>query len=85
MADFDIHIDPELCSGCSCCIMACPVNIEIQPSCAEGIAPKSNEVLLRAINGVCCVLNLNLCKEIDGECGVCEAVCPNGALKLIKK
>lgn len=85
MAEIEITVDPELCSGCCSCVLVCPVNIEIEPHCADGIAPKTNDVLLRVINGACRVLHLDQCKEITGECGLCEAICANGALKIIKK
>ncbi|MFX1295954.1 MAG: 4Fe-4S binding protein [Promethearchaeota archaeon] len=85
MAEFEIKVDPELCSGCCTCVHACPVNIEIEPLCGEGIAPKTNKVILRVINGICQILNPELCKLKSGECGLCEIVCANGALKIKKK
>ena len=85
MAKFEIVINPELCNGCSTCVLACPVNIEIEPHCAQGIGPKTNDVILRVINGVCQVLHAELCKLHSEECGLCEAVCVNGALKIKKK
>ncbi|HUX98121.1 MAG TPA: 4Fe-4S binding protein [Candidatus Deferrimicrobium sp.] len=85
MVDSEIQVDPELCSGCCTCVLACPINIQIQPLCADGIAPKTNDVVLRVINGVCRVLNYDLCKAKNFSCGLCEALCPNGALKITKK
>ena len=85
MVDLEIKVDSDLCTGCSTCVLACPVNIEIEPQCAQGIAPKTNKVILRVINGVSTVLNLDLCKEHTQECGFCQAICANGALKIIKK
>ncbi|MHA1648945.1 MAG: 4Fe-4S binding protein [Candidatus Helarchaeota archaeon] len=81
MENSEIVVDPDLCSGCCTCVLACPVNREIEPLCAEGIAPKTNAVVLRVINGVCQVLNFDLCKGQE-KCGLCEALCPNGALKF---
>ncbi|MHA1266148.1 MAG: 4Fe-4S binding protein [Candidatus Helarchaeota archaeon] len=84
LAEYEIKVDPDLCSGCSSCVLACPVNREIEPLCAEGIAPKTNEVVLRVINGVCRVLNIDRCYVKSYECGLCEALCPNGAIKIVK-
>ncbi len=85
MADDEITVNPELCTGCCTCVLACPLNLEIEPLCAEGIAPKTNNVVLRVINGACRVLNPDLCKRKTFPCGLCEALCPNGALKIRKK
>jgi len=84
VAQFDIEIDPELCSGCCTCVLACPLNIQIEPLCGDGIAPRTNKVVLRVINGVCYPLNIDLCQAKSFECGLCENLCPNGALKIIK-
>lgn len=85
MVKFEIEVNQELCSGCSTCVLVCPVNIEIEPQCAQGIAPKTNKVILRVINGVCRVLHPDLCKLHSEDCGYCEAICANGALKILKK
>ncbi|NVM29578.1 MAG: 4Fe-4S binding protein [Candidatus Helarchaeota archaeon] len=85
MAEFEIKVDQELCSGCSSCVLACPINIEIEPHCADGIAPKTNDVVLRVINGVCRPLKIELCRDKTFKCGLCEEICANGALKIIEK
>jgi NAD-dependent dihydropyrimidine dehydrogenase PreA subunit len=85
VVESEIQVDPELCSGCCTCVLACPINIKIEPLCADGIAPKTNKVVLRVINGVCRVLNFDLCKAKSFQCGLCESLCPNGALKIVKK
>ncbi|MHA1129800.1 MAG: ATP-binding protein [Candidatus Helarchaeota archaeon] len=84
MVNFKIETNSELCSGCSTCVFACQVNREIEPICNEGIAPKTNKVLLRIINGHCHVLHPELCKGPE-LCGLCEELCPNGAIRLVKQ
>ena len=85
MAKLDITVDPELCSGCCTCVLACPINLKIEPLCEEGIAPKTNNVVMRVINGVCQPLNTHLCRAKTFKCGLCEQICPNGALKIIEE
>ncbi|NVM53387.1 MAG: 4Fe-4S binding protein [Candidatus Helarchaeota archaeon] len=85
MTEFEITVDHELCSGCSSCVLACPINIELEPQCADGVAPKTNDVVLRVINGVCCPLKIELCRNKTFKCDLCEQLCPNGALKIIEK
>jgi NAD-dependent dihydropyrimidine dehydrogenase PreA subunit len=85
MAKLNMKVDPELCSGCCTCVLACPINIKIEPLCEDGIAPKTNKVVMRVINGVCHPLNIGLCQAKKFKCNLCENVCPNGALKLIEE
>ncbi|MHA1594934.1 MAG: ATP-binding protein [Candidatus Baldrarchaeia archaeon] len=79
-----IEIDHRKCMGCGNCVAVCPANRKADPAVALSGAVFSDNVVLRVINGVACVINESLCLARVYDCSACMDVCPSGALKLTK-
>jgi ferredoxin len=84
-----LKIDPNKCTGCTQCILACPINLQIEPILKEGfIPPRSQgkkELVMRVINGVTTLIHPEYCynKEFDYECNKCVLICPTGAFQIV--
>jgi NAD-dependent dihydropyrimidine dehydrogenase PreA subunit len=78
-------VNIERCQGCSNCVMACPINQELDKRIIDGESPRTDDVVLRVKNGSCRVLNNKLCMQKSFVCKRCEEICPRGAIKVIEK
>ena len=83
-----LRIDTEKCTGCSQCILACPINLQIEPKLKLGIIPpisESKELVMRVIDGVNRLIHPEYCynKNFDYNCDRCVQICPTGAFQII--
>jgi 2-oxoglutarate ferredoxin oxidoreductase subunit delta len=65
-----IQIDEKLCKGCYYCIDACPKKVLAK---SEKLGPKGY-IIVEAINPDECI-----------ECGLCERICPDFAIRVNRK
>jgi ferredoxin len=79
--EYKVLVNPKLCMGCGNCCTACPVNREIDPDMGAGGTSVSCDVLMRIEKGKNVVLHNALCKG----CKICEEVCPNGAMNVVRR
>ena len=80
-------IHEELCFGCGNCVVACPVNVANDPhGAAVGLAPSSDKVILRVLNGVVVATNVHECRRLGKDkilCDVCIVTCPSKAIEFV--
>ena len=72
---YSLKIDEELCNGCGCCVIICPIHA----SKIDSGIPEYEDFIIQVKNGMAFVLNSELC---DG-CGDCLEICPQDAIELI--
>lgn len=75
---YELITHEEKCHGCGNCVVACPVNADIDPAVAGGKGPETDEVIMRVENGVVKILNGDMCRG----CGTCIESCPVDAIEL---
>lgn len=76
-----LQINPVLCMGCGTCAVACPVNKRIDYQLAAKGSSSSDDVIIRAENGLCRVLHEEKCTG----CKICEEQCPNKAIRVARE
>ncbi|TFF89257.1 MAG: 4Fe-4S dicluster domain-containing protein [Promethearchaeota archaeon] len=86
-----LKIDEKKCTGCTQCIFACPINLQIEPRLKLGVIPPQKEtepdLIMRVINGKTTLIHPEYCynKEFDFECNRCVQICPTGAFQIVEE
>lgn len=78
-------VDPERCTGCGNCVVACPANVALEPETATGATPRSTEVIFRVRDGRVELLNPDKCRRNPPwnlQCRVCEDSCYAGVVRV---
>lgn len=73
-----IILDETKCTGCSNCVVVCPVDASAEPNTASGKAARTEKTVFRVEDGICKIINLEKCRRFPPErmnCRVCEQAC----------
>lgn len=73
---FSVHVNPERCTGCGNCVVACPVDaLELYT-----LDPVTKEKIYEVRDG--CSVNIDIQHELCAGCGVCVEACPYDVISL---
>jgi 4Fe-4S ferredoxin len=73
---FAVHVNPERCTGCNNCVVACPVDaLELYT-----VDPVSKEKIYQVVDGLSVVIDFKT--ELCAGCGVCVEACPYDVITL---
>ncbi len=78
-------VDPDKCTGCCNCVIACPANVSIAPELASGSIAARDDLIFVVVNGKVKLLHPELCRRgppTKLECRVCEESCPAGIIRV---
>ncbi|MBD3229377.1 MAG: 4Fe-4S dicluster domain-containing protein [Candidatus Lokiarchaeota archaeon] len=84
-----LKINEKRCTGCTQCILVCPINLQIEPKLKQGVIPpkkdSKTDLIMRVINGKTTLIHPEYCynKDFDFECERCVKICPTGAFQII--
>ena len=80
-------VHPELCTGCSNCVVACPVDVANDPHGAGiGRAPTNDKVIFKVVEGKVVASNIKECRRFGKNkvlCYACIDPCPTGAIEFV--
>ncbi len=80
-------VHTELCTGCSNCVVACPVDVANDPKgAAIGCAPTNDRVIFRVVDGKVVASNIKECRRFGKNrvlCYACIDPCPTGAIEFV--
>ncbi|HLB70264.1 MAG: 4Fe-4S binding protein [Candidatus Methanoperedens sp.] len=80
-------VHTELCTGCSNCVVACPVDVANDPRGAgTGGAPTNDKVIFRVVDGKVVASNIKECRRFGKNrvlCYACIDPCPTGAIEFV--
>ncbi len=71
-------LDPDKCTGCGNCVIACPANVAIEPSIASGEASSSHKLVFVVVNGKVKLQHPEQCRRLPPtnlQCRICEESC----------
>ncbi|CFX19169.1 NAD(P)-binding domain [Syntrophomonas zehnderi OL-4] len=76
------YVDWDLCNGCGTCIDKCPTKkIKDEFDFGMGLRPAIHKLFPQAVPGKPYIDPLNCTKLTKDKCGICEKVCPTGAIR----
>ena len=74
---FVAHINPERCTGCGNCVVACPVDaLELHTA-----SPATREKIFRVKDGKSVLIAIK--GDLCAGCGVCIEACPYDVIRLV--
>ncbi|MHA1229027.1 MAG: (Fe-S)-binding protein [Candidatus Helarchaeota archaeon] len=83
-----ILLDPDKCTGCGNCVVACPPNARLCAECKVGEGPPKDftDLIFKIKNGKAEVINQHKCRRFEPPilaCRVCETYCFGDAIKIV--
>lgn len=84
-AETGVKLDETKCTGCSNCVVVCPVDVAAEAPTSEGKAAKSGETVFWVENGISKIINLDKCRRFPPNrmnCRVCEQYCCTDAIEI---
>ncbi|MDH4214490.1 MAG: 4Fe-4S binding protein [Candidatus Thorarchaeota archaeon] len=84
-AETGVKLDEEKCTGCGNCVVACPVDVAVEPPTGIGKAARGDVTVFRIDNGVAKIINLEKCRRFPPDrlnCRVCEQYCCTDAIEI---
>ncbi len=79
------YVDMKKCTGCGLCETKCPTKVPSEYDLGLGKRPCIYKPFPQAVPNKPIIDPINCKKLIDGKCGVCEKICPTGAIKYDDK
>jgi len=78
-------VDPDKCSGCGNCVVACPANVAANTDLGKGLVSVSDKLIFLVVNGRVELLHPEYCRRLPPtklQCRVCEESCYMGIIRV---
>lgn len=76
------YVNHDLCTGCGLCETKCPTKVVSEFNQGIGKRPAIYKPFAQAVPAKPVIDDKSCKKLLEGKCGVCEKVCPLGAIKF---